>query len=280
MNTTTKKAANSIVGKLTAGILATAAVAAAALPAAASAPGSALVIGDSLEVGSGPYLRELLPSVEIDADKGRPSGIGVSVLGSRLSAGHEVVVFPLGTNDSSPDALAASLASAAELAGPRCLVVATIARPPLGGATADQMNRVVGEFAARAGAQVMDWAAVVDALPGLLSPDRVHATGEGYELRAGLMAEAVQGCGAGAGGGDLTGLPAPRDPNAKPPPRLPAETRAVAVPVPVGALFDGAATVVGAVAKALVTATRKPTAEPVLGGEPGLGGEPVLGDEP
>jgi hypothetical protein len=233
-----------------------------------------LVVGDSLEVGSGQYLRELLPSVEIDAEKGRPSGTGVAVLGARLSAEHDVVVFPLGTNDSSPDALAGSLAAAADLAGARCLVVATIARPPLGGATAEQMNRVVGEFAARAGAQVMDWAAVVDALPGLLAPDRVHATGDGYELRAGLLAEAVQGCGSGAGGTDLTGLPAPRNPNAKPPPRLPAQTRSVAVPVPVGALFEGAAAVVGAVARAVVTATRKPTAEPVLGAEPELGAEP------
>src|SRR5918998_5056707 len=82
MNTTTKKAANSIVGKLTAGILATAAVAAVALPAPASAQQSVLVIGDSLEVGSGPYLREALPRVEIDAEKGRPSATGVTVLGS------------------------------------------------------------------------------------------------------------------------------------------------------------------------------------------------------
>ena len=60
MNTTTKKAANSIVGKLTAGILATAAVAAAVRRPGGRLPGrrrSVLVVGDSLEVGSGPYLR-------------------------------------------------------------------------------------------------------------------------------------------------------------------------------------------------------------------------------
>jgi hypothetical protein len=277
MNTTTKKAANSIVGKLTAGILSTAAVAAVALPAAAAAQESVLVVGDSLEVGSGPYLREQLPQVEIDAEKGRPGSAGLAVLGSRLTAEHDVVVFPLGTNDSSPGALASSLEAAAGLAGSRCLVVATIARPPLGGATAAEMNRVVGEFAARSGAQVMDWAAVVQALPGLLGGDRVHATGEGYALRAGLLAEAVAGCGTGAGaGGDLTGLPAPRNPNAKPPPRLPAQTRTVgvAVPIPVGDLFGRAAAVVGAAARAVVTATRKPTAEPVLGADPELGAEP------
>jgi hypothetical protein len=239
------------------------------LPAAAVAQDSVLVIGDSLEVGSGPYVGDALPGAEVDldAEKGRPSPQGVAVLGSRLSAQHDVVVFPLGTNDSSPDVLASSLEAAAGLAGSRCLVVATIARPPLGGATAAQMNRVVGEFATRAGAEVMDWAAVVAALPGLLTGDRVHATGEGYALRAGLLAEAVAGCGAGgAGGGDLTGLPAPRNPNAKPPPRLPAESRsALAVPSPLSGLLGRAASVVGAAAQAVVTATRKPTAEPVLG---------------
>jgi hypothetical protein len=148
-------------------------------------------------------------------------------------------------------------------------VVATIARPPLGGASAAQMNRVVGEFTARSGAQVMDWAAVVAALPGLLAGDRVHATGEGYALRAGLLAEAVAGCGGGAsGGGNLTGLPAPRNPNAKPPPRLPAQTQSVGLTLPLGAVFSRAAAVLGGAARAVVTATRKPTAEPVLGAEP------------
>jgi hypothetical protein len=275
MNTTTKKAANSIVGKLTAGILATAAVAAAAVCAAPGAAalqgggGSVLVIGDSLEEGSGPYLDDALPgySVEVDAERGRSSAQATVVLGERLGPEHDVVVFPLGTNDTSPTALAASLATAAQLAGERCLVVATTARPPLQGATAGEMNRVVGEFAAESGAQVMDWAAVVAALPSLLTPDRVHATGEGYALRAELIAEAVRGCGGGAGATDLTGLPAPRNPNAKPPPRLPAgsQSAALAVPSPLTSLFDRAVSVVAAATRAAVTVTRKPTAEPVLG---------------
>jgi lysophospholipase L1-like esterase len=275
MNTTTKKAANSIVGKLTAGILATAAVAAVALPAPTSAlqsgGESVLVVGDSLEVGSGPYLRESLPgaTLEIDADRGRSSGQGALVLAERLGPEHDVVVFPLGTNDSpsNPGGLAASLATAAQLAGDRCLVVATLARPPLRGITVAGMNRVVEEFAAESGAQVMDWAAVVDALPSLLTPDQVHATGEGYRLRAGLLAEAIQGCGGPGPGADLTGLPAPRNPNAKPPPRLPAgsQSAALAVPTPLASLLDHAVSVVAAATRAAVTATRKPTAEPVLG---------------
>jgi hypothetical protein len=230
-----------------------------------------LVIGDSLEVGSGPYLRESLPGTtfEIDAERGRGSGQGALVLADRLGPEHDVVVFPLGTNDSpsNPAGLAASLATAGQLAGDRCLVVATLARPPLRGVTVAGMNRVVEEFAADSGAQVTDWAAVVSALPSLLTTDQVHATGGGYQLRAGLLAEAIQGCGGPGPGADLTGLPAPRNPNAKPPPRLPAgsESAVPAVPSPLASLLDRSVSVVVAATRAAVSATRKPTAEPVLG---------------
>ena len=100
-NTTTKKAANSIVGKLTAGILAVAAVLPVAPVAAQGAGGSALVVGDSLEVGSAPYLRGALAGVplELDAKRSRSSSEGLRVLASKLGPEHEVVVFPLGTND-------------------------------------------------------------------------------------------------------------------------------------------------------------------------------------
>ena len=83
-NTTTKKAANSIVGKLTAGILAVAAVLLAGPALAEGAGGPVLVIGDSLEVGSGPHLRAALTGtpVEIDAEHSRSSGAA----GARVEA--------------------------------------------------------------------------------------------------------------------------------------------------------------------------------------------------
>src|ERR671915_537498 len=95
MKTTTKKAANSIVGKLTAAILATGAVAA---PQAAA---DVLVVGDSLEVGSAPPLRAALAgtAVDVDASPGRTSSEGVGVLARLLGPDHDVVVFPMGTND-------------------------------------------------------------------------------------------------------------------------------------------------------------------------------------
>ncbi|MBA3264089.1 MAG: hypothetical protein H0T69_16790, partial [Thermoleophilaceae bacterium] len=212
MNTTTKKAANSIVGKLTAGILSTAAVAAAlfAPPAGAfQGAGGVLVIGDSLEVGSGPYLRAGLPGASVDAEKGRTSSQGVRVLAERLGPEHGVIVFGLGTNDSpsNPGGLAASLAAVRRLAGDRCIVVATIVRPPVRGVSVAGLNQVVEQFAGQSGAQVADWRSVVKSIPSLLGRDGVHATGDGYALRASLLAEAVQGC---LLGGGASGIPAPR----------------------------------------------------------------------
>jgi lysophospholipase L1-like esterase len=271
MNTTTKNAANSIVGKLTAGILAAAAVLPAPALALQPAPDRALVIGDSLEVGSGPYLRGALPGVRVDAKKGRTSSEGVGILASRLAPSDQVIVFPLGTNDSpsTPAVLASDFAAVRRLAGDRCIVVATIARPPLGGVSVAGINRVVQQFAAQAGAQVVDWQTVVRSIPSLLGPDRVHATGEGYSLRAGLIAEAVQSCGAGTG---VSGIPAPRDPNARVPRgrRAPSPETAATLPVDAGASFVAGALTravapVGAALRAARTAATRAGPEPVLG---------------
>jgi lysophospholipase L1-like esterase len=273
MNTTTKKAANSIVGKLTAGILSTAAVAAAlfAPPAAAfqSSGDAVLVIGDSLEVGSGPYLRSALPgmSLDTDAEKGRTSGEGVKVLADRLGPEHGVVVFPLGTNDSpsDPGGLAASLAAAGQLAGDRCIVVATIARPPLRGVSVEGLNRVVEQFAGQTGAQVADWRSVVRSIPSLLVRDGVHATGEGYGLRATLLAEAVQNC---LLGGGPSGIPAPRDPNARPPRAQRSAPALLPVDGALDSLVELGRVALGPIAAALHaagTAATKAGPEPVLG---------------
>jgi hypothetical protein len=171
-----------------------------------------LVVGDSLEVGSAPHLRAALggTAIEIDAEKGRTSSQGVGVLADLLRPEHEVIVFPLGTNDLSADAFATSLAAAAQLAGGRCMVVATIVRrqPP-----AAELNRVVASFAATGEVQVADWRAAASA-PGALGRDGTHGTGAGYALRASLLAEAVRGC---LVGGGASGIPAPRDPDVRVP---------------------------------------------------------------
>jgi hypothetical protein len=266
-NTTTKKAANSIVGKLTAGILATAAVAATCLAAPAAQAASVLVVGDSLEVGSGPYLRHLLPGVTVDAEKGRTSSEGVRVLSSLLDPSVRVIVFPLGTNDSPSNAggLAANLAAVRQMAGDRCVVVATISRPPVGGVSVGAINRVVEQFAGRPAAQVADWRTVVASIPSLLVGDRVHATGDGYSVRATLLAEAVQGCLLGGASVGASGIPAPRDPNARPP-EAEGEPALVLSLDPLAALARAAFRPIAGAFLAARTAATKAGPEPVLGG--------------
>jgi hypothetical protein len=182
----------------------------AVVPASATAAGDVLVIGDSLEAGTAPYLQAALSPVPVMFDYriGRPSAEGVAALRARLRPEHETVVFDLGTTDDPrrPDALLINLAAARELAGDRCLVLATVARPALGGATVEGMNRTIERFVSETpGAQLADWHAVVAAVPGLLA-DRVHPSSAGYALRAQLIAQAVEGCLLPG----LAGIPPPR----------------------------------------------------------------------
>jgi len=175
----------------------------------ASAAASVLYVGDSLGVGTSPPLREELGGLglEVDAEVGRPSSVGVDVLQSRISAEHEVVVFDLGTNDdpADPDALAADLAQARRIAGDRCLVIATLNRPPLNGVSIDGLNRAITAFARRDPAtELVDWHQQAVSDPGLLS-DGIHAGPEGYALRAQLFADAIAACQASAGSGSAGG---------------------------------------------------------------------------
>lgn len=215
-----------ILGALCLTVLATALLAV----GASAQSGGVLVVGDSLEVGTGPYLRRELGSgeVTIDARKGRPSGVGIEVLRRRLAASHRVVVFDLGVNDdpSQPNLLAGNLDTVRELVGAnRCLVVATLSRPPLDGVTIDGMNRVITRFVAGTpGTQLFDWRAATRSNPRLLSSDGVHPTPGGHAERARLLADAIGGCPAPDTPGDdrddeLDDFPAPRDPTASPPPR-------------------------------------------------------------
>lgn len=176
-----------------------------ALAAAATATAQVLYVGDSLGVGTAPELRARLGgvSVDVDAKTSRPSSAGLELLAPLLEPGHEVVVFDLGTNDDpgAPGALAANLAAARELAGDRCLVVATLNRPPLNGVPVDGLNRAIAAFSARdPGTRLVDWHAAAAADPGLLT-DGVHADPAGYERRGELFANAVSSCLAAAPAG-------------------------------------------------------------------------------
>lgn len=176
------------------------ALAAAVWPAPAPAQsGNVYVIGDSLEVGTSPYLPRYLSgfSVRVDADESRSSTAAVEILRQRLSPSDTIVVFDLGTNDdpTQTGVLQSELAEVGELVGDRCLVVATIHRPPYNGVSYDAFNGVIESFASsRPNTQLVDWGSYAGAHPDLLYSDGVHPTSAGYSLRARLIAEGIQGC--------------------------------------------------------------------------------------
>jgi lysophospholipase L1-like esterase len=209
-------------------LIAAAAIFWVAQPPPASAAGGVLVVGDSLEVGTSPYLRGLLHGIPftIDAQTSRPSSTGVQILRSRLQGGDQVVVFDLGTNDdpAQPQALAADLAAVRSIVGGRCVVVATLNRPPYNGVPIDGLNAAVRSFAAGSPpAQLVNWRAAALSDPRLLGPDGVHATPAGYSTRAQLIAQGILGCFSGsASAPSATGAPegeSPLQPRQAPPPR-------------------------------------------------------------
>jgi len=204
-------------------VVAVTAVALGTAPESSARPDAVLVIGDSLEVGTGPFLRSELGPIPltIDARESRPSSAGVSALSDRLRPDHTIVVFDLGVNDdpSQPASLARNLAVVRGIVGDRCLIVATLSRPPLNGVTIAGSNAVVRAFVDQTPrALLFDWQAAAASNPALLGPDRVHLGPGGYAARAALLAREIEACREAAaparpGRGrsrERTGRPAPR----------------------------------------------------------------------
>ncbi|HEY8467518.1 MAG TPA: GDSL-type esterase/lipase family protein [Solirubrobacterales bacterium] len=160
-------------------------------PIAARVP--ILVIGDSLEVGTGPYLKERLGDrIQVFARRGRPSAEGLKVLRKRLRDRHGVVVFDLGSNDDhrQPWILRGNMRAAHRLIKRwRCMVVATVnpdRREPL--------NEVIRRIAERPNVALFDWRRITKRRPELLSEDGVHATPQGYEVRARQLVRTIRRC--------------------------------------------------------------------------------------
>jgi lysophospholipase L1-like esterase len=170
--------------------------------------GQALVVGDSLAVGTEAPLAQLLPGwrIRTSAYTGRPTADGVSEITS-ASGLPRVLVVSLGTNDdpSATSTFASQVQSVLDAAGPsRCVVWANIVRPPYGGVSYAGYNRVLARLAAtNPNLTIVDWVGITRSQPGLLAPDEVHATPDGYEVRARAIAEAMMSCGSGTtyGGG-------------------------------------------------------------------------------
>ena len=145
-----------------------------------------LVVGDSLEVGTEPYLRQELGGTELDVDAktSRPSSDGVAVLQGALgpSTRWSCSTSAPTTTRPIPTGSRRTCGAAAEIAGDRCLVFATINRPPLAGVSDAGLNQAVDEVATATGAQIADWRSAASE-PGMLQADGVHATASGYARR-------------------------------------------------------------------------------------------------
>ena len=160
---------------------------------------SVFSIGDSLGEGTKPYLPGALPGwhVEQSVSISRFFGQGVSILRNRggLPA---VIVFALGTNDDphNVSGFANAIQSVLQVAGnTRCVVVPTIVRPPVGGASYAGFNQVIANATRHHdNFRVADWAGLVARNRGWLAGDGVHVNVTGYQARARLIARQVERC--------------------------------------------------------------------------------------
>jgi lysophospholipase L1-like esterase len=185
-------------------------------PRDASSPGRLLVVGDSLAEGTEAPLARLLPGwrIQTSAYTGRHADDGVAEIVSRGNL-PGVIVVSLGTNDdpSATSTFAGEVQRVLDAAGQsRCVIWANIVRPPYAGVSYSGYNRVLDRLSlSQPNLTVVDWAGIVRSQPGLLASDGVHATSQGYAVRAQAIAAAVSSCGSVQAYGQSTGAGVPGD---------------------------------------------------------------------
>src|SRR4051812_19281190 len=159
-----------------------------------------LVVGDSLAVGTRPYVKRFLHGWRVrqvtSISMHAPEGPRVMRRYRRHLA--RVVFVNLGTNDD-PRGVRAflhSLRRVMRIAGPhRCVVWATIYRPPVGGASYARMNRApAGRARPRGRLIVFRGARRARAHRYWFGSDHVHPTATGYRVRARAMSHSIRVC--------------------------------------------------------------------------------------
>jgi lysophospholipase L1-like esterase len=172
-----------------------------ALPSrAVASPRTLLNYGDSLTVGTGWYLSSFLPgwSITESGRVGRHTGEGPDAVRSLSSSLPRVLVISLGTNDdpSAVATFATDVRRVEDAAGPdRCVIWATVARPPSNGVSYEGYNRVLKEAARRyENFRLFDWQALARAHPEWFGSDGVHPSARGYRARAAALAGLVRSC--------------------------------------------------------------------------------------
>jgi hypothetical protein len=164
------------------------------------APKRLYVDGDSIAYGTGLFLPRYLHgwtiTSAVDVSRHAYQGAAaIEVLESQRTLPYAVVVN-LGTNDD-PRAVrqfGSYVRRVVRAAGPeRCVIWATIIRPPYSGVSYDGLNKALFAAAKRwQSFHVYDWRSLARAHPGWFGSDGVHPSIPGYRLRAKSLAAFIR----------------------------------------------------------------------------------------
>ncbi len=158
------------------------------------------VDGDSIAYGTDlflkGYLRGWTISSSVDVSRHTYQGVATVEAMRRAGALPYVVVVSLGTNDD-PRAVTlfrSYVVRVTKAAGAeRCVIWATIVRPPYAGVSYDGLNDVLFKVAARnTSFHVFDWRPLARAHPAWFGSDVVHPSIPGYRVRAKLLASFIR----------------------------------------------------------------------------------------
>jgi hypothetical protein len=161
---------------------------------------SLLNYGDSLALGTAPYLPVLMSDWQLRqvARVGRRSTEAPPFLRRLGSELPRVVLVSLGTNDypGATDRFASTVREVVEIAGPsRCVVWASIVRPPQQGISYDGYNVVLAQARRQWSTfRVLPWARMAREHPEWLRRDGVHPSADGYRVRAEALAQLARTC--------------------------------------------------------------------------------------
>ena len=182
--------------------IAVACLLAASTPTQAGAAGQRTVLnyGDSLAVGTQLYLGEYLGGwrVRAETEVSRHAADVPGALRSLGSALPRVVVVSAGTNDDpgTVSRFARTVRETVAVAGSgRCVVWATVVRPPYAGVSYAGYNRALRAIAKHHPTlHVLEWDAMARAHPSWFGSDGVHPSMTGYRERAKATARLVKRC--------------------------------------------------------------------------------------